>query len=125
MNIFPFRETDAIKPVLSKLNKKLQQTLQAHTSYITCIDVSRDNQLAASGAADNLVNIWQLTSHELIQTLDAHTAAVTCVKFAPNGLFLVSGSDDSTVKVWGLTLGTVVVNFTVSNHYKRDSNLPN
>lgn len=110
---YPFRSDDNIKSLL-KLNKKSQHHLQPHSGWITCLDLSRDGQMSATGATDSLVNIWQLNSHELLLSLSGHTASITCVAFAPNSLFVASSSEDKTVKVWGLTLGSLVATFKVS-----------
>lgn len=108
---YPFRGDDNIKN-LHKLNKKSHHHLQPHTGWITCIDIARDGQLSASGGTDNLVNIWQLNSHELLRSLCGHKAPITGLHFAPNSLFVASSSEDKTVKVWGLNLGTLVSTFT-------------
>ncbi|XP_017773696.1 PREDICTED: NACHT domain- and WD repeat-containing protein 1 [Nicrophorus vespilloides] len=110
VHFYPFRSDDTVKSLL-KLNKKSQHHLLPHTGYLTCIDVSRDGLLAATGATDHLINIWQLNSHELILTLNSHSGSVTAVSFAPSSLFVASASEDKTVKVWGLTLGSLVSTF--------------
>lgn len=72
------------------------------------------NQSFNTGATDNMVNMWQLNSHELHSTMEGHTATITSVAISPNGLFAISGSEDKTARAWGLTLGLVVSVFTVS-----------
>ncbi|XP_025832687.1 NACHT domain- and WD repeat-containing protein 1 [Agrilus planipennis] len=108
---YPFRSADTNVPLVH-CNRKSPHNLKPHDGQVTCIDISRDGQLAVSGSTDNLVNVWQLNSHGLLFTLDDHTATVTSVCFAPNCLFVVSGSEDKTIKIWGLTLGTLVSTFT-------------
>ena len=90
---------------------KKQESLQPHTSPISCLDISRDGAMAVTGGVDSLVNLWQLNTHELVSTLEGHDASVTCVAFSASGLFAASGSEDKTVRVWGLTLGLVVATF--------------
>ncbi|XP_076368818.1 NACHT domain- and WD repeat-containing protein 1-like [Tachypleus tridentatus] len=82
-----------------------------HRDVATCVAVSRDGSLAASGSKDRSVKVWHLSAKETHMTLQGHTAPVTCLAFAPNGLFVVSGSEDMTLRVWGLTLGLVVSTF--------------
>lgn len=110
---YPFRSDDNIKSFL-KMKKKSGHHLQAHGGFLTCLDISRDGQLAVTGALDHIVNVWQLNSQELVLTLKGHSGPITAVSFAANGLFVASGSEDKTIKVWGLTLGTLVSTFTVS-----------
>ncbi|EEB20232.1 conserved hypothetical protein [Pediculus humanus corporis] len=88
-------------------NKK-PSAAKNHTGHITCLCISRDGTIAATGGTDSLVNIWQMNSHELQYTMEGHLSSVTSVALAANGLFAVSGSEDHTARVWGLTLGLVV-----------------
>ncbi|XP_076684288.1 protein qui-1 [Andrena cerasifolii] len=88
-----------------------QESLQPHTSAISCLDISRDGAMAVTGGVDALVNLWQLNTHELLSTFAGHIASVTCIAFSASGLFVASGSEDKTVRVWGLTLGLVVATF--------------
>lgn len=116
---------------------KKPSSARNHTGHITCLCISRDGTVAATGEAfyqpschfecrnnpwigmiisggtDSLVNIWQMNSHELQWTMDGHLSSVTSVALAANGLFAVSGSEDHTARVWGLTLGLVVSVFRV------------
>lgn len=62
---------------------------------------------------DNLVNVWQLNTHEIHSSMEGHIGTITCVAISPNGIFAISGSEDKTAKVWGLTLGLVVSTFKV------------
>ncbi|KAK6620988.1 hypothetical protein RUM43_011291 [Polyplax serrata] len=87
---------------------KKPSSARNHTGHITCLCISRDGTVAATGGTDSLVNIWQMNSHELQWTMDGHLSSVTSVALAANGLFAVSGSEDHTARVWGLTLGLVV-----------------
>lgn len=73
--------------------------------------------MSVTGATDNLVNIWQLNSHELLLSLSGHSGGITSTSFSPNSLFVVSGSEDKTVRVWGLTLGSLVATFRVINFH--------
>ncbi|XP_057334739.1 protein qui-1 [Microplitis mediator] len=102
-------ENNNFKSLGSKSGK--HESLQPHTSAISCLDISRDGATAVTGGTDSLVNLWQLNTHELIMTLEGHIASVTCVAFSASGLFVASGSEDKTVRVWGLTLGLVVATF--------------
>ncbi|CAH0392958.1 unnamed protein product [Bemisia tabaci] len=94
------------------LGKHSSQVKKPHTGPITCLEVSRDGLTAVTGATDNMVNMWQLNSHELHSTMEGHTATITSVAISPNGLFAISGSEDKTARAWGLTLGLVVSVFT-------------
>lgn len=79
-----------------------KQAEQSELIPISCLEVSRDGQLAASGCARGLVRVWQLSTHRLQTTLNGHIGHVTCVTFSPNNLLVLSGSEDRTVVVWQL-----------------------
>lgn len=51
-------------------------------------------------STDQLVKIWDMTSHECIHTFDNHTKQVTGVRYDPNGSRLVSVSDDTSIVIY-------------------------
>ncbi|KAJ2938260.1 hypothetical protein O0L34_g17601 [Tuta absoluta] len=103
-NLTNFRPTKQTKrrQTKSTTNVSLLQAEQSELIPISCLEVSRDGQLAASGCARGLVRVWQLSTHRLQATLNGHMGHVTCVTFSPNNLLVLSGSEDRTVVVWRL-----------------------
>ncbi|XP_045482899.1 NACHT and WD repeat domain-containing protein 2 isoform X2 [Harmonia axyridis] len=110
--VYPFRGNDNENTKQFFKPKKKSQHLHMHTGFLTCIDVSRDGTLAASGGTDNLVNVWQLNNQELTFTLTGHTGTVSTINFAPNGTFVCSGSEDKTLKIWSLSAGNLLNTFS-------------
>ncbi|KAG7299949.1 hypothetical protein JYU34_016975 [Plutella xylostella] len=103
-NLTNFRPTKQLKrrQTKSTTNVTMLQAEQSELIPISCLEVSRDGQLAASGCARGLVRVWQLSTHRLQTTLSGHMGHVTCVTFSPNNLLVLSGSEDRTVLVWQL-----------------------
>ncbi|XP_050669310.1 protein qui-1 isoform X2 [Leptidea sinapis] len=103
-NLTNFRPTKQMKRKQTKstTNISLLQAEQSELIPISCLEVSRDGQLAASGCARGLVRVWQLSTHRLQATLGGHMGHITCVTFSPNNLIVLSGSEDRTVVVWQL-----------------------
>ncbi|XP_045534151.1 protein qui-1 [Papilio machaon] len=103
-NLTNFRPTKQMKrrQTKSTTNITLLQAEQSELIPISCLEVSRDGQLAASGCARGLVRVWHLSTHRLQTTLNGHIGHITCVTFSPNNLLVLSGSEDRTVVVWQL-----------------------
>ncbi|KAL0840162.1 hypothetical protein ABMA28_015455 [Loxostege sticticalis] len=103
-NLTNFRPTKQLKrrQTKSTTNVTLLQAEQSELIPISCLEVSRDGQLAVSGCARGLVRVWQLSTHRLQATLSGHMGHITCVCFSPNNLIVLSGSEDRTVVVWQL-----------------------
>ena len=67
---------------------------------VTCLAVSRDNQLVAAGGADNHIRIYQVDNGNPVADLTAHGAAITSLAFSGDNQFLSSTSADKTAKLW-------------------------
>jgi WD40 repeat protein len=82
----------------------LGQPLQGHTNSVVAVAFSPDGHTLASGAADNTVQLWDLTDpatpHALGQPLRGHTNTIEGVAFAPDQHTLASASRDTTVRLW-------------------------
>ncbi|KAJ5774917.1 WD-repeat protein [Penicillium paradoxum] len=83
------------------------QVLDGHPGYITTIAFSPNDQLLASGSADNTVRLWDTTTGALSQTLEGHVSVIASVVFSPDGRLLVTGSDDKTIQFWDPTTGAL------------------
>jgi WD40 repeat protein len=77
------------------------QTLQQRETA-RCLAFSSDNSLAAAGADDSTIRLWDTKTWTELRLLDGHLAAVTALLFSSDGQTLVSGSIDNSVAVWNL-----------------------
>ncbi|XP_039116001.1 periodic tryptophan protein 2-like [Dioscorea cayenensis subsp. rotundata] len=75
---------------------------QGHYFDVNCIAYSPDSQMLATGADDNKVKVWTVSSGFCFVTFSEHTNAVTAVHFMPNSHSLLSASLDGTVRAWDL-----------------------
>jgi WD40 repeat protein len=57
-------------------------------------------ELLASAGTDNVIHLWDLTSHQECNRLIGHTGSVTTLVFYPTTESLISGSYDTTVRLW-------------------------
>lgn len=58
--------------------------------------------ILATGASDNSIQLWDVTSGREERRLGGHHGSVTALAFEPRSGLLVSGSYDTTVRVWQL-----------------------
>lgn len=86
-------------------DKSLVRTLSGHSSWVNAVAVTPDGRQAVSGAGDNTLRVWDLTSGETVRTLSDHSEGVWAVAVTPDGRQAVSGSWDKTLRVWDLPAG--------------------
>ncbi|GLU14598.1 hypothetical protein SLE2022_311590 [Rubroshorea leprosula] len=75
---------------------------QGHYFDVNCLAYSPDSQLLATGADDNKVKVWTVSSGFCFVTFTEHTNAVTALHFMANNNCLLSASLDGTVRAWDL-----------------------
>lgn len=75
---------------------------QGHYFDVNCLAYSPDSQLLATGADDNKVKVWNVTSGFCFVTFSEHTNAVTALHFMASSNCLLSASLDGTVRAWDL-----------------------
>ncbi|PON89397.1 Periodic tryptophan protein [Trema orientale] len=75
---------------------------QGHYFDVNCLAYSPDSQLLATGADDNKVKVWTVSSGFCFVTFTEHTNAVTALHFMGNNHSLLSASLDGTVRAWDL-----------------------
>jgi WD repeat and SOF domain-containing protein 1 len=74
-----------------------------HRDAVTCTAVSRRALLPlASGAADGVVQLWDLQSRTSVATINAHNRVVTGMSFDVSGQAFYSCSDDGKVHRWSI-----------------------
>ncbi len=94
---------------LSSINMAPYDLLSSdHTSrhkHVTCLALSQDNSILASGSEDFDIMLWNYRrSSRFFNSLVGHRDAVRSVCFISNQI-LASGSDDETIKIWNVTSG--------------------
>ncbi|XP_027354850.1 periodic tryptophan protein 2 isoform X3 [Abrus precatorius] len=75
---------------------------QGHYFDVNCVAYSSDSQLLATGADDNKVKVWTLSSGFCFVTFSEHSNAVTALHFMASNNCLLSASLDGTIRAWDL-----------------------
>ncbi|KAM1714573.1 hypothetical protein ACFX11_025413 [Malus domestica] len=75
---------------------------QGHYFDVNCLAYSPDSQLLATGADDNKVKVWTVSSGFCFITFSEHTNSITALHFMANSHSLLSASLDGTVRAWDL-----------------------
>ncbi len=74
--------------------------ITAQVSGHRSVALSADGKLAAVGAANGEVSLWQLVTGKRLATLRGHLGPVLTMRFAAGARLLFTGSADTTVLVW-------------------------
>jgi len=83
----------------------LQQILEGHTDWVSCVAFSPGGRLFASGSRDHTLRVWDVATGRERARLAGHYSWVMSVAFSPDGKTLASGSYDRTVRIWDLAHG--------------------
>ncbi|CAM6092951.1 unnamed protein product [Calypogeia fissa] len=75
---------------------------QGHYFDVNCVAYSPDSQLLATGADDNKLKVWNISTGFCFVTFAEHTNAITAVLFLSGNRAVVSASLDGTVRAFDL-----------------------
>ena len=98
----------------------------AHKERITCVSVSPDGKMIASGSRDKTVRLWNAETETLHKTLKGNRKPILSLTFSHDGSSIASTSEDKTVRVWNVDTGRRTHTFkTNSIHLHRVVFSPN
>jgi WD40 repeat protein/serine/threonine protein kinase/cytochrome c-type biogenesis protein CcmH/NrfG len=84
------------------------RSLRTHPGVATCIDVSPNGRLVASGGSDRSLRLWNLETGECESTLQGHKAFISGVAWHPTEPWVVTASADGTLMIWDADRGSRV-----------------
>jgi len=89
-------------------NGRHLRSFRMHPGVATCIEVSPDGQVVASGGSDRCLRLWNIESGECERTLQGHKAFVSAIGWHPSEPWVLTASADGTVRVWNLDHGRCI-----------------
>ncbi|KNZ54165.1 hypothetical protein VP01_3022g2 [Puccinia sorghi] len=69
---------------------------------VIVLSISPTGTYLATGSADGLVILWELSTGTLLASFDAHYKSITCLAFSDDEAALVTASEDSMCSVWSI-----------------------
>jgi WD40 repeat protein len=95
-------------------------TYKGHSQDISCIDLSPDSKIIASGSLDGTIRFWDTNMHKLVKQVKVgqHGNAV-CMAFNPSDLCIAVGTSSKQIKYWELQEFTMVSSSTIQDYVPR------
>ncbi|CAB3246713.1 unnamed protein product [Arctia plantaginis] len=87
---------------------KLFRVISGHLGWVRCVAVEPGNEWFATGAADRVIKIWDLSSGKLKVSLTGHVSTVRGLEVSPRHPYLFSCGEDRQVKCWDLEYNKVI-----------------
>ena len=80
-------------------------TFKAHSQEITCLDISPDCKIIASGSLDGSVKFWDTFANRLLKSINVASTGYhpVCLAYSPSDLCIAIGITNKTVKYFELT----------------------
>lgn len=95
--------------VLRELGKPAPDwVVVAHEKPVTAIAFHPDGMRVATGSADNLIHLWDLSIRERDATFRGHAWTIRALAFSPDGRLLASASGDRTIRLWDISSVTLL-----------------
>jgi WD40 repeat protein len=91
--------------------KTLVRSYKGHTAGVTCLDLSANKKLMASGSLDKTVIVWDVTTGAVVKKFEGHTWKINSVHFSKDGKYVVSACNDGETRVWNVETGNCVAIF--------------
>jgi WD40 repeat protein len=86
-------------------NAQMVHALAGHTSRITAIDFSDDNQFLLTASADGMARIWAIASGEALQRFVVPNVQILAAVFSEDGRFVLTGDTDGLARLWNVATG--------------------
>ncbi len=78
---------------------------EKHTDAVLCLDFSPDGKRLASGAADKLTLVTEISTGKQVNAFEGHSHHVMGVAFRSDGRVLATAGAEGTVVTWNMLIG--------------------
>ena len=89
--------------------------LVGHEKDVRDVCISKDTKYILSGADDNDIRVWEVSTGECLKTMRGHKDSVTSVSMSDNGQVGVSGGLDNAIKIWDIRNKRMQINLPTHN----------
>jgi WD40 repeat protein len=76
-----------------------------HSDAVLALEFSADGKFLASGAADKIARVIDLSSGNVVKSFEGHTHHILGIAWSLDGRTLATAGADNVVKVWDFTIG--------------------
>ncbi len=82
--------------------------IQAHSSFVTAVDIDAQGRYVVSASRDGLVRLWSLADGSRVRELAGHRGDVQAAVFSPDGRQIASGALDFRTILWDVETGAIL-----------------
>jgi WD40 repeat protein len=90
---------------IQNINHK-QSEFSISDRWVSSLTMSQNQNILATGDADNTIKLWDLKNKQLKLTLKGDNFPTNSLAISPNGQTLASATHDGKVKIWNLKTGS-------------------
>ncbi|KAJ8278725.1 hypothetical protein COCON_G00057910 [Conger conger] len=104
--------TSSGEVTLHNFQSATAESMDRHSSEITCIAVSHRGTHALIGSRDSIQRLWRLSPLEECYAMEYKGfffEGILCATFSKNDQYIYTGSQDRTIKVWDVSSGHLLV----------------
>lgn len=88
---------------LANLDNPQVRQYTGHKASITVLKFSACGRFLASGGADALILMWDLSTSVIVAQFASHKDSIYTLEFSRDNTVLASGGLDNTIKLWNMS----------------------
>ncbi|OHX64179.1 caspase family protein [Flammeovirga pacifica] len=112
--------TIAMITIKNEAMMEAHKYLLGHTQKITAMEISLDNNLAATASQDRTIKIWESETGKELQSIKIDTSQVNKLQFDLKSRYLSAFFSDGSQKVWDIKTGNLSHNIIFKKETKVD-----